>query len=256
MRLAIADPPYLGRAHRWYGQGRGHSAGRGRADIHPEANRWDDPQAHVELLAHLRENYDGWAVSLPADCLPIYLAHAGPDVRVAAWTRPNAIPSGTRIRAVWEPVVVLVPPDRSAHGTGAACEDALTAGVPRGGWAGRKPAAWTHWILAMLGYDPHVDNVSDLFPGSGGVAEAVASYDPAPVLAGRTRWASPATAQRLHRTRRASDARRAAVLAALREGASVRAVASDAGVSTNTVQRWKREATQVHCPGGAEDEGE
>lgn len=164
--------------------------------------------------------------------------------------RPNAIPSGSRVRAVWEPVIVRVPPGRVAHGTGMPCDDALSAGVPRGGWPGRKPYAWTHWVLAMLGYDPDADEVIDLFPGSGDVTAAVAAYDPSPVAAGRTRWPSPEASQRLSRTRRASSARRAAVLAALREGASVRAVAASAGISTNTVQRWKNEASTGYSVGG------
>ncbi len=40
MRLAIADPPYLGRANRWYGSGRGHAGGIGRAAAHEAASDW------------------------------------------------------------------------------------------------------------------------------------------------------------------------------------------------------------------------
>lgn len=35
-----------------------------------------------------------------------------------------------------------------------------------------KPAAWTRWVLDALGYDPAVDEVHDLFPGSGAVTAA------------------------------------------------------------------------------------
>ena len=68
-RLAIADPPYLGRANRWYGTGRGHAGGHGRADCHPYAALWDTEHAHLELLAELRDRYDGWAVALPPSSL-------------------------------------------------------------------------------------------------------------------------------------------------------------------------------------------
>lgn len=63
MRFAIADPPYLGRASRWYGDGRGHGGGRGRADFHPEANKWDDPAAHVRLIEDVNARFDGWAIA-------------------------------------------------------------------------------------------------------------------------------------------------------------------------------------------------
>lgn len=40
--------------------------------------------------------------------------------------------------------------------------------------AGAKPAAWTRWVLDCLDYDPEVDELHDLFPGSGMVAAAAA----------------------------------------------------------------------------------
>lgn len=240
MRLVIADPPYLGRSRRWYGEGRGHSAGRGRADQHPEASRWDDPAAHVELVEQLHAEADGWAIASAPDSLPLYLAHAPADVRVGVWVRGNAVPSGSRVRSLWEPVLVRVPDGRSAHGTAAGADDVLTAGVPAGRFAGAKPHVWTHWVLGMLGYDPDADQVVDAFPGSGAVAYAVATYKPDAGL--RRRYAPPVQSQQLRRTARAANGRRAAVLAARRAGGSVRAVAAEAGVSTSTVQRWDREA--------------
>lgn len=129
-----------------------------------------------------------------------------------------------------------------AHATGAPVDDVLVAGITTGGFAGRKPEVWTHWVLRMLGYDPELDTAGDLFPGSGAVTAAVASYVPHEAPAGRRRAAPAAEAQRMRRSARAANDRRAAVVAALRAGGSVRSVAASAGVSTNTVQRWKREA--------------
>ena len=73
MRLAIADPPYLGRAALWYG-GRGRSrqgptgraCGRGTldAEYHADAAHWDHPDAHRSLMAVLDANYDGWALAV------------------------------------------------------------------------------------------------------------------------------------------------------------------------------------------------
>ncbi|WP_053353925.1 hypothetical protein [Leucobacter musarum] len=120
-------------------------------------------------------------------------------------------------------------------------DNVLTAGITPGGFSGRKPEAWTHWVLTMLGYDPAVDDLTDIFPGSGAVTAAAATYV-VPEGAGRRRIAPPMQAQQVRRTARASSARKSAVIAALRAGGSVRSVASDARLSTNTVQRWKREA--------------
>lgn len=241
MKLAIADPPYLGRARRWYGDGRGHAGGRGRADEHPDASTWDMPEAHERLVAELEAEYDGWAIAMSPDSLGTYLRVASSAARVASWTRGNAIPSGSRVRSLWEPVLVRVPDERRAHGTGASVDDVLTAGITPGGFPGRKPEAWTHWVLAMLGYDPDADELVDVFSGSGAVTDAASTYVPH-VNAGRRHAAPPLQAQQVRRTARASTGRKAAVLAALRAGGSVRAVATDARLSTNTVQRWKREA--------------
>lgn len=173
-RLAIADPPYLGRAHRWYGVGgRGSGAGRGRADEHPDARVWDDPQSHRALIDRLCAEYDGWAVAAAATSLAVYLAAAPADVRVMIWHRRNAAPSGSRIQESWEPVIVRVPKLRTARGTGPAMRDVLDAGSPRIGFTGAKPESWTRWVLDALGYDPELDTIDDLFSGSGAVARAV-----------------------------------------------------------------------------------
>jgi Homeodomain-like domain len=242
MRLAIADPPYLGRARRWYGpDGRGHGAGRGRADEHPDAGVWDVPQAHRALVVELEANFDGWAIAMTPGALATYMPIAPERTRLAIWTRGNAIPTGSRVRGLWEPVLVRLPDERTAHATGPAVDDVLNAGITPGGFAGRKPEQWTHWVLALLGYVPGEDEVVDVFPGSGSVADAVATYSPKQ-RPRRRREAPQLQAQQVRRAARASTARKAAVLAALRAGGSVRAVAGEARISTNTVQRWKREA--------------
>lgn len=54
MRLAIADPPYLGRANRWYGIGRGHRGGIGRAAAHEAAAEWNNPATHVRRCVWMK----------------------------------------------------------------------------------------------------------------------------------------------------------------------------------------------------------
>ena len=179
MRLAIADPPYLGRAALWYGgkgrkeQGRaGRACGRGdlAPEYHADAARWDDPQAHNDLMANLEDAFDGWAVAASAKTI----THLDiPDrARIAIWHVTNAIPDGGRVRSTWEAVVVRVPEGRRAHGTGLPVSDVLRAAHPVAGFVGTKPDTWTRWVLDMLGYRPHEDELVDMFPGSGSVTRA------------------------------------------------------------------------------------
>lgn len=183
MRLAIADPPYLGRADRWYGDGRG--SGRTRADAggyrgrngrkpdhHPEAKVWDDPAAHVALVERLAAEFDGWAVAGHATSARVLLAAAPPSAQLAIWHRPNAVPGGARVVNTWEPVLLSVPKARRDRSTGMRTRDLLTAPVRRQGFLGSKPPEWTRWVLDMLGYDPDTDELVDVFEGSGAVAAA------------------------------------------------------------------------------------
>lgn len=175
-RLAIADPPYpplygerhdtaaglprlttRSRAVRWYG------------NRHPAAAEWDSLDRHRRLLLDLVDGFDGFALATTPDGLGAY--HPLPAAaRILVWVRPNAIPSNARILSMWEAVIVLTPPDRRRRGAGAV-RDVLTCPAP-GRFPGAKPAAWTRWILDALGYDPDEDELLDLFPGSGAVANA------------------------------------------------------------------------------------
>ena len=174
MRLAIADPPYLGRAARWYGDGRGHAGGRGRPDSHPEASRWDTLDAHLALVADLAA-YDGWALFTGLHGLRHILPACPDDVTVLAWCVTNAIPSGSRVGTSWEPIIVRVPTERRAHGTGPAMRSFHAAAAPcHLSFAGAKPTSVTRWVLDVLGHRAE-DEVDDLFPGSGSVADVLAA---------------------------------------------------------------------------------
>jgi hypothetical protein len=184
VKLAIADPPYppfvgaggrKNRASRWYGHGQRSRTDR-PADRHDAAAEWDDPARHRRLLLDLAETYDGWAIATAPDGISAY----GPlptAARLLVWVRPNAAPGSHRIRSLWEAVIVYPPEGRRSNRGGiGAVPDVLTHRVPRSGFRGAKPAAWTHWVLDALTYDPETDIVDDLFNGSGLVSCAVASY--------------------------------------------------------------------------------
>ncbi len=64
MRLAYADPVYLGMARRY--------------PEHPQSHVWDDPASHAQLMAELDATYDGWALSASSTSLQVLLPLAPP----------------------------------------------------------------------------------------------------------------------------------------------------------------------------------
>lgn len=178
MRLAIADPPYLGRAHRYYGEGGGGiSMGRGRADEHPEAREWDDPERHRQLVAELDSNFDAWAIAMSPHSIGVYASCVELDSRTGyrfgAWVKPRCVPSGSRISTAWEPVLFHIPIERRGRTVGTNVNDYLQADALSMGFMGAKPPAWTRWVLDVLGYQDG-DEVTDMFPGSGAVSAEIA----------------------------------------------------------------------------------
>lgn len=194
MRLAIADPPYpplfrerfdlaggasrvtmRSRATRWYGDGPRSKSDAKRADMHPEAAKWDDLAEHRKLLLHLVENYDGWAIATPPDGLGAY--HPLPmNAQIMAWHKPKAMPGAGRLLERWEAVIVYIPEERRARSSGRV-SNVLSADAPSGrhgvqSFVGSKPPEWTRWVLDALAYDPDTDELDDLFPGSGRVSAA------------------------------------------------------------------------------------
>lgn len=180
MRLAIADPPYLGRANRWYGTGRGSgyvitNGGRpGRKpDFHPDAADWDKPEKHVELMATLSRDYDGWALAGTPSSAAHLLRFSPFGTRVGVWVRPNAMPAGARVINTYETVLFYTPDERRRRIKGSSVRDALVASQRPSGFLGSKPVEWTNWVLSLLGHNPADDEVIDLFPGSGAVLSVV-----------------------------------------------------------------------------------
>jgi len=183
MRLCIADPPYLGRAEIFYGARSVDNMNANatarinpmrKADVHPDAHLWDDPEMHRALVARLCADYDGWAIAMVPDSLRHYLAWAPADCIIAVWHDPQAMPTGRHPRRRWEPVLVRRADGRKRvadvpHAVG----DVLTCNHGASSFAGAKPSAWTRWVLDMLGYREG-DTVDDLFHGSGAVAAEIA----------------------------------------------------------------------------------
>lgn len=150
MRIAYADPPYLGQAKRHYA---------------------DDPNCaevnHPALIAHLQE-FDGWALSLSSPSLATILPMCPDGVRVMAWVKPFAsFKPGVNPAYAWEPVIVS--PARKRGRDVDTVRDWVSANITlRRGLAGAKPDEFCWWLFAVLGAE-RGDEFFDLFPGSGAV---------------------------------------------------------------------------------------
>lgn len=153
MRLAYADPPYLGCGDRY--------------PEHPEARSWDEAAKHGELMASLDGEYDGWALSASSPSLRHLLPLAPEGVRVAAWVKPfAAFKANVRIAYAWEPVLFKPGRDRSADGAPVGRDYLAQVVTLKRGLTGAKSVRFCEWVLDLLGY-LEGDEVTDVFPGTG-----------------------------------------------------------------------------------------
>lgn len=161
MRFAYADPPYLG-------------CGRLYAKHHPEALIWDEVSEHRALVERLCDDYkDGWALSLHEPSLRDYLKFIPNDARIASWVKPfAAFKKGVTRAYTWEPVIFWH--GRKIPTTSPTWRDHISEPITmKKGLTGAKPHKFNLWVLAGLGFQ-RGDTLDDLFPGTNGMAAAVA----------------------------------------------------------------------------------
>jgi hypothetical protein len=155
VRVAYADPPYVGQSRKLYGGA--------------EVN-------HRLLIAHLCDDFDGWALSCSSPSLRELLLLCPPDVRVGAWVKPFAsFKPGVNPAYAWEPVIFCggrQPRERDELTVRDWCSANITM---ERGLCGAKPEAVSFWVFQMLGLRVE-DELVDLFPGSGAVTEAWQDY--------------------------------------------------------------------------------
>lgn len=167
MRFGYADPPYVGQSRKHYGGA--------------EVN-------HRLLIAHLRDEFpDGWALSCSSPSLEELLhlcrLELGPNkVRIGAWAKPfHILKRGVRPSYGWEPLIYRggrnknpeIPPKGGRRVTP---QDYVIANITlRRGTVGAKPRTFSYWVFDMLNVKLG-DELVDLFPGSGAVAEAWERY--------------------------------------------------------------------------------
>lgn len=155
MRFAYADPPYVGQSKKLYG---------GR-----EVN-------HRLLIAHLCDDFpDGWALSCSTPSLRELLPLCPDDVRIGAWVKPFAVfKPNVNPAYAWEPVIFHR--GRKRVRTQITARDWVSTSVRLDhGLIGAKPYPFAWWVFDFLNLRAG-DDLIDIFPGSGVVAEAWARY--------------------------------------------------------------------------------
>jgi hypothetical protein len=161
MRVAYADPPYIGQAKRHYNC----------AEID-----------HARLIARLNDEFpDGWALSASSPSLKQILPLCPNDVRIAAWVKSFcAFKRGVRPAYAWEPVLFRGGRNTNAPypekgGKQITPKDFIVLPITlQKGLVGAKPEGVCRWILDLLNVQ-FGDEVVDLFPRTGIMCEVAAS---------------------------------------------------------------------------------
>jgi hypothetical protein len=177
MRLAYADPPYLGCCGLY---GHRHDLGpwvtRKGDDYTPEySGCWDDLETHRLLIDHLHYEFpDGWAFSASTPSLWDLMPFCPRGARLAPWNKPFAIfKPNVNPGYCWE-AVIFYGGRKKRDRSEATVRDFLIANITlKKGLTGVKPPEFNQWILDLLGYREG-DELVDLFPGKGGMDQLLA----------------------------------------------------------------------------------
>lgn len=149
MRIAYADPPYMG-----------------CADKYPEKQEVD----HAELINKLSE-YDGWALSASSpsifDIVPLF---NGCRPRMGVWVKPFcSFKPNVNPAYAWGPVFFM--PARKKTRKEPTTRDWVSVNITlKKGLVGAKPPDFCFWLFEILNMRPE-DEFIDLFPGTGIVTE-------------------------------------------------------------------------------------
>jgi hypothetical protein len=158
MRLAYADPPYIGCAKLYRDQ----PSYAGEVD-------------HVALIERLQSEFDGWV--LHASATPTSIAILAPLVastgaRWMSWVKGfAAFKRNVSVAYAWEPVIVK--PARKPMVSGRmTMRDWIECPITlKRGLTGAKPERVCHWAFEMVGAEVS-DELADLYPGTGAVTRA------------------------------------------------------------------------------------
>lgn len=163
MKVAYADPPYLGQGKKHY------------AD-HPEHAVYDTVKGHKVLIERLMDEFaDGWAMSASSPSLRTILPLCPENVRVTPWIKPFAsFKPNVNPAYTWEPVIWRGGRKRERHEP--TVRDYIVANITlQKGTSGAKPWEFCRGVFDLLNLRPE-DEFHDLFPGSGMVWESWERY--------------------------------------------------------------------------------
>jgi hypothetical protein len=173
MRLAYGDPPYIGQAKRHYSND-------------PSGIPAEEVDHHA-LIEKMMGEYDGWALSASSPSIPqicSIIADLGGytgdvPVRMGAWGKSFCSwkPSH-RVQYTWEPVFFVPVRPRGSRNVPSVRDHLVCRMTMKKGTHGAKPPEFNDWILNLLGYQEG-DEFDDLYPGTGGMADAVKRWKPA-----------------------------------------------------------------------------
>ena len=165
MRVAYADPPYPGMAHYY----RDHPDYAGEVD-------------HADLIARLCGEYEAWVLHTASTTLRDVLTLCPDGHRVGSWVKSFAsFKPGVNPAYAWEPVIFYGGRNDSSKSR-ATLTDYVTCPITlRKGLTGAKPPQVIEWAFRMLGLNAD-DELHDLFPGTGIVAETWQRFACAPAL--------------------------------------------------------------------------
>lgn len=161
MRIAFADPPYLGQSHRY--------------PEHPESHLWDNPDAHMNLMRRMSSEYDGWVLFGSSTSMREILPLTPRETRVLMWAKTfAAFKKGNNPAYAWEPIYVWGGRGRTDENTYTRdwCAEPITL---KKGLTGAKPANLCYWLFDNLNMQPD-DELIDLFSGTGAISQAWSQY--------------------------------------------------------------------------------
>ena len=166
MRVAYADPPYLGCCALY-----GHEHGE-------DGLCWDDIGTHWLLKERLRDEFpDGWALSASSPSLAAILSrHDWEGVRISAWVKPFAVfKPNVNPAYAWEPVIWYGGRKKRARDE-PTVRDWVSAEITlQKGLTGAKPEAFCWWLIALMGLRVG-DELVDVFPGTGVIGRVWEQY--------------------------------------------------------------------------------
>jgi len=162
VKIGYADPPYIGCAHRYRD--------------HPDYNGEVD---HRALIQRLESDFDGWVLHTHVPGLRTMerdgiLPQNG--IRICQWVKPfAAFKRNVSVAYAYEPVIIKAV-RKPTVAQRVVMRDWIAEPITlQRGLTGAKPEKVCHWAFELVGAEPG-DELIDLFPGTGAVTRAWATY--------------------------------------------------------------------------------